>query len=179
MTPREAIITCLKKSVSFKGRASRSEFWWFVPIGVLSPILLLMALSATGLHILIVIPLIWLSALPLFAVGSRRLQDTGEAGEDAYKPWAFFAIFALLASFSFKSGGLVEDAFASDTPPDGPAGLAFTFVYFWGGTVLIGVLALISLVVFLIQITPAFAQTLVPSQPGPNKYGPNPNEVTP
>ena len=178
MPPREAILTCLKKTLSFDGRASRSEFWWFFPIGVLAPILLLMMLSATGVHILIVIPLIGLSALPLFAVGSRRLQDTGEAGEDAYKPWAYFAIFALLASFSFNTGSMVENTFASDTPPDGPGGLVFAVVYFYGGTVLMGILALISLIVFLIQITPAFAQTLVASQPGSNKYGPNPSEVS-
>lgn len=32
MRPAQAIKTCLIKSFNFSGRASRSEFWWFVPL---------------------------------------------------------------------------------------------------------------------------------------------------
>lgn len=30
MTFSESISTCMKKYVDFKGRATRSEYWWFI-----------------------------------------------------------------------------------------------------------------------------------------------------
>lgn len=35
MTFTESIKTCFKKFITFKGRASRSEFWWFYLFGVI------------------------------------------------------------------------------------------------------------------------------------------------
>ena len=37
MRPAEAIPICLVKSFQWKGRASRSEYWWFLPVGIALP----------------------------------------------------------------------------------------------------------------------------------------------
>lgn len=74
MTFFQAILTCLLKSGTFNGRASRSEFWWFT----LFLLLLVSAFSylseALGGAILIVMLLPWLAA------GTRRLRDAGHSG---------------------------------------------------------------------------------------------------
>jgi len=72
----EAIETCMNKYATFTGRASRSEFWWFM----LFMVLVSGAISAIEnlswvAHLIDVIFL-----LPFFAAGTRRLQDTGRSG---------------------------------------------------------------------------------------------------
>ena len=81
----QAIATCMGKYATFSGRASRSELWWFYLFG------LLMSWGATIVGILSypddpdaadVLPIIVNLALliPSFAVGARRLHDTGRSG---------------------------------------------------------------------------------------------------
>ena len=78
MTLGESISTCFKKYFVFKGRASKSEFWWFQLIWTASFILAFVfgseSLSAFLLGIVIII------FIPLWAVGVRRLHDTGRSG---------------------------------------------------------------------------------------------------
>ena len=74
MTFLKSIETCFYKYVDFNGRASRSEYWWFVLfftlcwiIGfVLGPIV----------EAIIILGLI----LPAFAVCARRLHDIDKSG---------------------------------------------------------------------------------------------------
>ena len=74
----ESISTCLKKYFVIKGRASKSEFWWFQLIWVVSYLSILIfkneAVTFFSLGIIIII------AIPLFTVGVRRLHDTGRSG---------------------------------------------------------------------------------------------------
>ena len=78
--PAEAIRTCLAKSFQFKGRATRSEFWWFAPVGIaciaLCCVLLrpIMIADPTGIGFIV---LLAFSFLPLTSAGARRLSDTG------------------------------------------------------------------------------------------------------
>lgn len=116
------------------------------------------------------------ASLPLLAVGSRRLQDTGEPGEHAVTPWAKFAVAVLAAHWAVQLSTALNTAFASQSPPDGPGGFGFVLIY-GGGSFSLAIAALVDFLLFLNSITPAFAQTMLPSQPGPNKYGPNPHEV--
>ena len=78
MTLGESISTCFKKYFVFEGRASKSEFWWFQLIWTASFILAFVfgseSLSAFLLGIVIII------FIPLWAVGVRRLHDTGRSG---------------------------------------------------------------------------------------------------
>lgn len=74
MTFQESIKVCFNKYVDFSGRASRSEYWWFVlfvflvqlGLGLFSNWLALIFLLAT--------------LLPQIAAATRRLHDTGRSG---------------------------------------------------------------------------------------------------
>ena len=78
MTLGESISTCFKKYFVFEGRATKSEFWWFQLIWTASFILAFVfgseSLSAFLLGIVVII------FIPLWAVGVRRLHDTGRSG---------------------------------------------------------------------------------------------------
>lgn len=162
--------------LSFRGRLSRRTYWRRFPGLVALPVAVAAVCWAIGVPLLDSIGIVALAALPLFSAGARRLQDTGAQGFDAIKPWASFAAAVVLGTWAAQSLHMVRTAFASDTPPDGPGGFGFVIVFFHGG----GLLALVALgllISFAVQITPAVAQTLFPATPGPNEYGPNPNEV--
>lgn len=68
MTFGQSIKTCFSKYVTFSGRASRSEFWWF----------------ALFFFIVFWIPFVQflgiLLILPSLAVGARRMHDIGKSG---------------------------------------------------------------------------------------------------
>lgn len=80
MNPTEAIKKCLKNYFNGKGRASRSEFWWFFAFYsalVYLPIILFPeSESAGGLVTISVLTL----AFPLWMVGLRRIHDVGMHG---------------------------------------------------------------------------------------------------
>ena len=69
----EAIKVCFSKYVTFKGRASRSEFWYFVLFQAL-----LSAATALlpAINVIVSVGLL----LPSFAVTFRRLHDTDRSG---------------------------------------------------------------------------------------------------
>ena len=70
----QAISVCLSKYATFVGRASRSEFWWFVLFQVLVSL-------AAGMLGNVVGGLVNLALLlPALAVGTRRLHDIGKSG---------------------------------------------------------------------------------------------------
>ena len=74
MTFQESITTCFRKYADFTGRASRSEYWWFI--------LFYMLASAAGSMISdIVDGLISIAfLLPILAAACRRLHDTNRSG---------------------------------------------------------------------------------------------------
>ncbi len=70
----DAISTCFKKYAIFSGRASRSEFWWFMLFEVI-------VLSVTSLVSMTLYGIAALAFLiPVLAVGARRLHDIGRTG---------------------------------------------------------------------------------------------------
>lgn len=75
---KESILTVLKdKYATFKGRACRSEFWWFY-------LLTLVVALVFGLFGKVgrIIDIVWSIAIivPSLAVGARRLHDIGKSG---------------------------------------------------------------------------------------------------
>ena len=79
----QAISSCMAKFVTFSGRATRSEFWWFYLFCmILSWGAIIVGETAWGfgggnvLSSLINLVLI----LPVISVGSRRLHDIGRTG---------------------------------------------------------------------------------------------------
>ena len=74
MTFSAAVATCMRKYVTFSGRAPRSEFWWFQLFQ-----LIVIACLAAAVESLVPIAQLVLF-LPGLAVGCRRLHDTGRTG---------------------------------------------------------------------------------------------------
>lgn len=74
VTFTESIRTCFKKYTDFKGRASRSEFWWWTLFTTVTSIVLNSInenlFGAFGLVVIV----------PSLAVGARRLHDTNYSG---------------------------------------------------------------------------------------------------
>lgn len=74
MTFGESIGTCFKKYAAFDGRASRSEFWWWILFTVI-------ASAAAGIVSEAIAGLFSLAVLlPSLAVGARRLHDVDKSG---------------------------------------------------------------------------------------------------
>jgi uncharacterized membrane protein YhaH (DUF805 family) len=78
-----AVTTCLRKYATFEGRASRSEFWWFVLfntlVGAAARIVDVASGHRDGDGVLS--GLVWLALLlPSLAASCRRLHDIGRSG---------------------------------------------------------------------------------------------------
>lgn len=74
MTFVDSIKTCFTKYADFKGRASKSEYWWYVLFVVLASVVLTMInRSLSGLFSLATL-------VPSIAVAARRLHDTDKSG---------------------------------------------------------------------------------------------------
>jgi uncharacterized membrane protein YhaH (DUF805 family) len=94
----QAISSCLSKYSTFKGRAPRSEFWWFYLFTVLvswgsSLVSGMMALTQPDFAAIAtigpnIVSLIFF--LPILAASSRRLHDTNRSG------WWFLLIFTII-----------------------------------------------------------------------------------
>jgi uncharacterized membrane protein YhaH (DUF805 family) len=72
---KQAVSTCLRKYADFGGRASRSEYWWFVlfMFAVTFAVQLVLGARIAQLANLALL-------LPALAVGARRLHDMGKSG---------------------------------------------------------------------------------------------------
>lgn len=74
MNFQTSITTCLSKYATFSGRASRSEYWWFILFNFI--IGLIAAIFSTTLQGVVVLALF----LPTLAAAIRRLHDSGRCG---------------------------------------------------------------------------------------------------
>lgn len=99
ITFQESIRVCLTKYAEFKGRASRSEFWWFLLFVTLVTGALTYLSENLGSVFLVAV------LLPLLAAGTRRLNDSGKS------PW--WQLF-LLAPI----GGIILLGFMWALPPE-------------------------------------------------------------
>jgi uncharacterized membrane protein YhaH (DUF805 family) len=74
MTFQDAIKTCFAKYADFKGRALRSEYWWFWLFTVIVGLALTTVSEAMA-------GIFYVGALlPSLAAAARRLHDTGRTG---------------------------------------------------------------------------------------------------
>ncbi len=171
MNMKEAVISGYRKSFRKRGRASRSEFWyfalWIIILDVIGQVFnrFLMAHSPVG-HpslILIIVGLavslvIILSAYPLVAVQIRRLHDVGRSGWWLAASLAVSAVTEIAMVWEFlaalKAHALVP-FFRSVTAGD-HMGLVLGLV-----------------VTMALGIT-VFIFTVLPSEPRENAYGPSP-----
>jgi len=70
----DAVKTCFAKYADFSGRASRSEYWWFV----LFEVIVLIVAQLIHQYVYAIAALGFL--LPALAAGARRLHDIGKSG---------------------------------------------------------------------------------------------------
>lgn len=74
MTFGESIQTCFSKYADFSGRASRSEYWWWVLFCALAAIV--SGIVSSTIYLLICVVML----LPSIAVCTRRLHDVDKSG---------------------------------------------------------------------------------------------------
>ena len=100
----DAIKSGFRNYANFKGRAGRSEYWWWV----LFTVLVEAAAGSFGdsLGGLVTIALL----LPSLAVGVRRMHDTNHRGW-----WILFPIVNLI--FAVRKSDTVENRFGPPPPP--------------------------------------------------------------
>ncbi len=164
----QSIKVCLSKYVVFSGRATRSEYWWFVLFVILCNIIFSILDGAifginpeTGEGTGIFNPLFQVAIfLPMLAAGWRRLHDSGRPGWYLLLPMAlgFATMIALLsgvAVFTVLEGGVDDPKVLR-----GPAA-------FLGATgmMVVWALQLVLTVMMIWWLTR-------PSQDGDNAYGP-------
>lgn len=70
----ESIKTCFNKYATFKGTASRSEFWWWALFNLIGTICLSIVNEKLSIAFSVA------TFLPYLAVTTRRLHDTGRSG---------------------------------------------------------------------------------------------------
>ena len=144
----EATKTCFRKYITTSGRASRSEYWWFILV------IILVSLVAMVIDLVIFgadpdgaggpAGIVWSlgTFIPSITAAIRRLHDTG-------KPWYYILVpilgVAIGMIFMFSLAGILG----------GIAGIL-------GG--------LIMLAGFALQLW----WLVKPSDPGTNAFGPNP-----
>jgi uncharacterized membrane protein YhaH (DUF805 family) len=145
-----SVKTCVtEKYATFSGRASRSEYWWFV----LAAVIVGIVLSVFNSQVINAIYSLLLF-LPGSAVGARRLQDTGRPG------WWIFIPMGL---------GLINQVALSGSVEMGPDGMPMHMPGMFMGFLLM-LFALVLLVVWLVFIW----WLTRPSEPSANAYGPPP-----
>ncbi len=80
MSFKESIAVCFDKFATFKGRASRSEYWWWVLFTYLVGVVAACIDHFCGLHSVFSGVASILFLIPNFAVGVRRCHDTNHSG---------------------------------------------------------------------------------------------------
>ena len=110
MSFTESIKTCFNKYVTFKGRATRSEYWWFtlgtyVLIALVS--LLIFALFNVVAMFFAYIATALAVSLPAWSVAVRRLHDTNHSGW-----WLLCPVYPIILMFMEGSEG--ENDYGAD-----------------------------------------------------------------
>ena len=146
----EAIKTCFQKYATFSGRARRSEYWYFVLFNVLFMLgFALIARVFPEAKFLTYLYLVYSLAIviPSLAVGVRRLHDIGKRG------WNMF-ILLIVALLNSSITVLGKSSLKIGS----------------GVLLILAIIALALTVLFVVWLCKD-------SQPGENKWGPNPKEV--
>lgn len=182
MGPVEAIKTALRKSFRYFDRATRAEFWWLVlaalvlfTVAVELDILLFGRGTIGGMQvgdkvqygiygdgpISMVVAL--LAFFPLLAATVRRLHDRGRSGWWVAVPYLLFALGFAYAYIAYRVLHVGNVDANGTVHFNGLSAIPIIVLLFGGMGILIW----------------NFISLLLRSQTGPNRYGPNPLEVTP
>ena len=83
MNFQQSIEKCFKNYANFNGRATRSEYWWFILFGLLVSIatsIIDLVIDPTGNIALFNALATLVLLIPQLAAACRRLHDTGKSG---------------------------------------------------------------------------------------------------
>ena len=155
----QAIKTCLvEKYACFTGRARRSEFWYFSLFSFVA------SLIVTGLAVIPIIGGIinivfcFGIIIPSLSVTTRRLHDTGRSGWHIVISY----VIAVIAIILLFSGVGLENIIDPERADYATMNMPLLIV----GLILYLIAIIYSIVIFVFE--------LMDSNPGENKYGPNP-----
>lgn len=173
----EAVKTCLKKSFVFKGRARRSEFWWWTLFSTVFGLIVSFIAEELPEDNLLLTLLCTLGVLAFavylgianFAVATRRLHDIGRSG------WWYGAtlIFGVVWGvwLVVKMAGIISGMNLDNVDVESDA-FAFTLIKEMLGVIVIPYIIYIGYSILLL------VWYCKDSQPGANKYGENPKGIT-
>ena len=171
----EAVKTCLKKSFVFKGRARRSEFWWWTLFSTSFIVSLLAEEISEDNVLLMVLYTLGLLALCVylgianFAVATRRLHDIGRSGwwygatlifGVVWTVWMVVKMFGIIGGMNPAHVDVESDAFALTLLKE-----------MWA-------VVLIPYVIYIAYSILLLVWYCKDRQPGANKYGENPKGIT-
>ena len=91
----ESIESAFRKYFVWKGRASRSEFWWFYLFCILGSIVTTLVDLIYGVPLLNTV-FAMATFFPTLSVFIRRLHDTGHSG------WWYWIIFLPIVIYSYE-----------------------------------------------------------------------------
>ena len=124
MTFFEAVAKCYRKYFSFKGRASRSEYWWFFLLGFLFAWPLLLSEFEEGLWFSVlsfIYFMLTISVLiPGAAVWTRRMHDVGKSG------WSWLLMFVPVIGWIIIFRRLTKQGDEGENKYGAPDGLPFS-----------------------------------------------------
>ncbi len=145
----EAIKVCFKKYATFKGRASRSEYWWFMLFVWLISIVGAVLEGTMGNDGAAISGLISLATfLPSLSAQIRRLHDTGRSGW-----WVGGFYIAMILG-----GGLIGATVAMSGSSGEPGGAGMGLIAVLS---IAGLAYAIAMLVFMVKR----------GDPGPNRFG--------
>ena len=164
-----AIKTCFGKYFVFSGRATRTEYWWFVLFVVVTSTLMAVVDSLlfgsnpdeTGEGTRVLSSVFQLAVvIPMLAAGWRRLHDTGKPGWYLLLPMALSIATMVMLMTGVVAFSVLEQGVNDPEALRGPAALL-------GGTgiLVVSILQLILSVLMIWWLTR-------PSENGTNEYGP-------
>lgn len=158
MSFEQSVKTVLSKLTDFKGRARRSELWWFWLLYAVVSILINLLLSGTQIISSIVSIILLLS---ICSVTVRRLHDRGHSGL-----WvAASIIINIVYNIYMSTSGYLEALSTINPDPD-------IAVKLMSDPVIITSILLL----FVINIS-IFVFCVMDSKPEENKYGPSPKYI--
>lgn len=166
-------IKCLKDYATFSGRAQRSEYWYFtlfvIIFYIVARVLDFTLFGDNETFGPLFSPISWLLTLALIvpgiAVSVRRLHDTGRSGKILL--WYYLAgiVWFVAVVVALGSQALLATAGDGLFPESAEPSMVLILVASIGG------LALLAFEILLL------VWYCTNSQPGENKYGPNPKQV--
>ena len=168
MGPVEAVTTCLRKYFDFKGRARRSEFWWFIAFLVIVSVALTFISGLVPAVGYVSLVFFLLMIIPEMAALTRRLHDANHSG------WWVVLLVVLLIGYYGSFAKLIMPLGTEMTGITDPMEMATVLVdAIQTNPVVAGIMGLCSMGTMLLGLI-LLIFTLQDSKWGSNKWGNSP-----